>query len=165
MSETMGINSDDFELHQSGILFAVNINKNVNIVEGENMNFRRASAGIAKLILVIGFSLMMLSPAVADPYSIVADITADNHYGLFFGNAAGTNLTFVGRNEPDDNGSGLSGGCGWSEPENWKINAPHGSYLYVLAWDAGSYSDNDDGSRTWNTSPQMCIGQVKKASG
>ncbi len=115
------------------------------------MNLRRAAAIIGKLVLVIGLSMMFVGPAVADSYNIVADITADNHYGLFFGNAAGTNLTLVGRNEPDDNGTGPNGGCGWTDPERWTFNVPSGSYLYVLAW-------NVDG-------PQMWIGQVKKADG
>ena len=106
---------------------------------------------MAILPLVLSLSLAFISPAGADPYTIQADVTADNHYGLYFGNAAGTNLTFVGRNEPDDNGTGPNGGCAWTDPERWTFNVPVGSYLYVLAW-------NVDG-------PQMWIGQFKKPDG
>jgi hypothetical protein len=71
-------------------------------------------------------------------------VTADNHYALFYGNAYGSNLTYVGRNE-----AGVSGNPGqfnWSLPETWSFAPPAGSYIYLVAWDEG-------------LAPQMLIGE------
>lgn len=77
-----------------------------------------------------------LAPAVLPTgTSVVANLTADNHYGLYHGDAAATNLTFVGRNEVGYYGD--PGSYNWSLAETWTFQAAAGDYLYVLVWDDG----------------------------
>ena len=82
-----------------------------------------------------------VSPVKAVP--IEATLTADNHYGLYHGQADGSGMTLVGRNEFGDEGN--PGGANWSLPETYTFVPSIGDHLYVLAW-------NDGG-------PQMWIGQ------
>jgi hypothetical protein len=80
---------------------------------------------------------------------VTATITADNHYGLFSGEADGSKLTLLGWNEP-----GLEGDPGpfnWSLPETWNFSVGEGDYLYVVAWDDGG--------------PQMWSGQFTLSDG
>jgi hypothetical protein len=72
------------------------------------------------------------------PFS--ATLTADNHYGLFLGDADGSNLISIGRNEYGHGGS--PGTYNWSQAEQWYFLAAPGQYLYVMAWD-------DDGPQGW----------------
>jgi hypothetical protein len=76
----------------------------------------------------------------AQAASVTATLTADNHYGLYFGDADGSNLTLVGRNEVGSAGS--AGSFNWSVAETWNFNVNAGQYLYVLAW-------NDGGPQSW----------------
>ncbi|MEW5787697.1 MAG: PEP-CTERM sorting domain-containing protein [Pseudomonadota bacterium] len=62
-------------------------------------------------------------------------LTADNHYGVYLGDADGSNLSFIGRNEYGDAGS--PGQYNWSLAETWEFLAAPGQYLYVMAWDDG----------------------------
>lgn len=66
--------------------------------------------------------------------SVTATLTADNHYGLYYGALDGTGLTFIGRNEVGTPGS-TPGTLNWEEPESYIFDAPGGNYLYLLAWD------------------------------
>lgn len=67
----------------------------------------------------------------------VAHVTADNHYGIYYGLADGSNLTFIGRNEVTDVGS--TGGNAWTAAETWNYVSPGANYrIYVVAWDDGS---------------------------
>jgi hypothetical protein len=58
--------------------------------------------------------------------------TADNHYGLYFGDESGSFVTFVGRNELDDDGS--PGSYNWSEAESFTFDMRVGDYIYIAAW-------------------------------
>ena len=66
---------------------------------------------------------------------VTAVLTADNHYGLYYGNKAGTDLTFVNRNEFGYSGS--TGSYNWSAPETWNFSVGSGQFPYVVAWDDG----------------------------
>ena len=59
---------------------------------------------------------MAMAPSVSVSISaqgptipVTTHVTADNHYALYYGDDAGANLTFVGRNEP--------GGLMWSSQQ------------------------------------------------
>lgn len=94
-------------------------------------------------------ALFLTGTTSAHAVNITATLTADNHYGLYYGQADGSGLTFVGRNEKGT--SGDPGQFNWSLPETFNLNANNGDYLYVLAWDDGL--------------PQNWIGEFKLASG
>ena len=81
--------------------------------------------------------------AIAPSVTVTATITADNHYGLYFGEADGTDLTIVGRNEKQAGGD--PGAYDWSLPETFTFDVSANAYVYVVAWDYGS--------------PQMWIGE------
>ncbi|MHB8767375.1 MAG: PEP-CTERM sorting domain-containing protein, partial [Deferrisomatales bacterium] len=89
----------------------------------------RMAVAIAALL---GLSALSI-PAHA--LTVTATVTADNHYGLYYGNAAGTSLTLVGRNEAATVGS--PGQYNWSLPETFTFSVGAGDFLYVLAWDDG----------------------------
>lgn len=72
--------------------------------------------------------------------SINATLTADNFYGLFYGDESGSILNFVGRNEIGAAGS--SGGHNWSEAETWNFNVGAEDYLYVVTWDDGAVAES-----------------------
>jgi hypothetical protein len=95
-----------------------------------------------KSVLMVVLGLCFMGSLVASTVAradIIATLTADNHYGLYVGNADGSVLSFIGRNEKGDNGAG---GYNWSLPETYSFSASSGSYIYVLAW-------NDGGPRSW----------------
>ncbi len=93
------------------------------------------------VILALSAGLWLAGLVPASAASITATITADNHYGLYYGAANGTGLTLVGRNEFGDDGS--PGNYNWSLPETWTVNVPAGSRLFVLAW------TDDGGPQSW----------------
>ncbi|MBY0527888.1 MAG: putative Ig domain-containing protein [Gemmataceae bacterium] len=72
---------------------------------------------------------------VTSPDAITATLTADNHYGLYFGSADGSSLTFVGRNEVG--AAGNPGTYNWSEAETVQFEPDIGNYIYVVVWDDG----------------------------
>jgi len=87
--------------------------------------------------------------------TVIATLTADNHYALYYGKADGSDLTFVGRNElgnehvpdkltpvPPIPGSPSGGNGNWGYPEAWEFKPSIGDYIYVLAWD-------DSGPQSW----------------
>ena len=93
----------------------------------------KASLLPAVFALILCVSAIIPS-AWADPLiAVTAHITADNHYALYFGNADGTDLTFVGRNEAG--GSGNPGNYPWTLPETWPFDVDKREYIYVVAWD------------------------------
>lgn len=65
--------------------------------------------------------------------TVTAHITADNHYGLYFGNTS--SLQYVGRNETGS--AGNPGQYNWTLPETFVFNVLAGDYLYMAAWDDG----------------------------
>ncbi len=76
------------------------------------------------------FLLTAASPAFA--INIKAMITADNHYALYWGDADGDPLNYVGGNEIISGGS--EGAYNWSVAEEHNFVVTSGSYLYVAAW-------------------------------
>jgi hypothetical protein len=76
---------------------------------------------------------LALTRAAAQSFS--AQVTADNHYQLYIGDTAGTQLTLVGQNESGSTGN--PGAYNWSEPESWNFQLSLGQRIYVVAWDAG----------------------------
>lgn len=94
------------------------------------------------VILALSAGLWLAGLVPASAASITATLTADKHYGLYYGAANGTGLTLVGRNGFGDyDGQGY---YNWARAETWTANnVPSGSYLYVLAWnDASLGGDN-----------------------
>lgn len=89
-------------------------------------------------LLAAGLALATAAQAVA----VTAHITADNHYALYTGQANGSGMTYIGRNELGESGS--AGAYNWSVAETWNFTAGAGDYAYVVAWDTGG--------------PQMWIG-------
>jgi hypothetical protein len=79
-----------------------------------------------------GNALAMLPPGTV---SVNGTLTADNHYGLYVGQADGSGLRFIGRNEKGD--AGAPGVYNWSQPETWNFLVTPGEHLYVMAWDDG----------------------------
>ena len=71
----------------------------------------------------------------AQAFEIDATITADNHYGLYVGNADGSNLSLIGRNEYGSGGS--TGGYNWQHPESYNFELGTDQYVYIVAWDDG----------------------------
>lgn len=83
------------------------------------------------LFFLCSVTLVFALIGTADALSITGTLTADNHYGLFYGDTG--QLHFVGRNEvgPDSSGLGL---YNWSEAETYTFNMDSGDYIYVAAW-------------------------------
>ncbi len=90
-----------------------------------------------KRITVMIFIFILGSVTRAYAINIEATITADNHYGLYFGAVNGSFATFVGRNELDSGGS--PGSYNWSLAESFTFDITAGDYIYVVAW-------SDDGT-------------------
>jgi hypothetical protein len=99
------------------------------------MKINKLLLGLVLGIVALAAPLFLsgINPVYAD--TVTATLTADNHYALYYGDANGNNLTYVGRNE--DSVIGNPGQYNWSLPETWNINVPVGKYLFVLAWDDG----------------------------
>ena len=89
---------------------------------------------------IVGLAaLMVLVVAVESQGAIAVSVTltADNHYGLYYGKEDGSSLAYVGRNETTDGptGGGAPGQYNWTLPETWNFATP--DYIYVMAWDDG----------------------------
>jgi hypothetical protein len=96
--------------------------------------------------------------SAANLLSVKATLTADNHYGLFSGNADGSVLNFFGRNEKGayggaagwNNGtlggatynSNTGNGYNWSHAETWNFNVKQNDYLYVVTWDDSAVDES-----------------------
>ncbi|WP_201279010.1 PEP-CTERM sorting domain-containing protein [Leptolyngbya iicbica] len=83
--------------------------------------------------------LVMAGSQSAEAASVKATVTADNFYGLFYGNEDGSILNFVGRNETG--GSGAPGRYNWSLPETWNFEVNNNDYLYLVTWDDASVAE------------------------
>ncbi|MBX2862294.1 MAG: PEP-CTERM sorting domain-containing protein [Leptolyngbyaceae cyanobacterium MAG.088] len=92
------------------------------------------------LSAIASASLLTVGAVEANAADIKATVTADNFYGLFYGNEDGSNLNFVGRNETGDGGS--SGGYNWSKAESWDFEVNNNDYLYLVAWDDGRVAES-----------------------
>jgi hypothetical protein len=82
-----------------------------------------------------------------------ATLTADNHYGLYYGAVDGSQLALVGRNESGFDGN--PGSYNWSLPESFVFEPGTDDYFYVVAWDGTDAA----------LYPQMWIGQFVSGSG
>lgn len=85
----------------------------------------------------------------ASAVPVTATLTADNHYALYYGNADGSGMTFVGMNEIGAGGD--PGEFNWSLPETFTFETD-ADYIYIVAW-------SDD------VVAQGLIGQFNIASG
>ncbi|MDA0673286.1 MAG: PEP-CTERM sorting domain-containing protein [Cyanobacteria bacterium] len=88
----------------------------------------------------IAASTLLAGPQVAEAASVKATVTADNFYGLFYGNEDGSILNFVGRNEVG--ASGEPGKYNWSLPETWDFEISNNDYLYLVTWDDASIAES-----------------------
>ncbi|MBD2465804.1 PEP-CTERM sorting domain-containing protein [Oscillatoria sp. FACHB-1407] len=101
------------------------------------------SAAIGALAFLAVFETVL--PAHAAQLS--ATVTTDNHYGLYSGQADGSGLSFVGRNEegnghipdllPPTPSEACSGTFNWQCPESWAFEVNSEDHVYVVAWDTG----------------------------
>ena len=100
--------------------------------------------------LMAALPFVLLAATTAQALPVTATLTADNHYGLYVGQADGSGLSFVGRNETGSAGNPCQ--YNWTCAETWTFNANAGDYAYVLAWDDGGpqmwIRDFDLGSST-----------------
>lgn len=94
---------------------------------------------VAGTVLSVGLAIGNIGEAKAVSLTGSATITADNHYGFFYGDKDGKSLNFVGRNELGSGGS--EGAYNWSRPENWKFNVDSQDYLYMVVWDDQSVDE------------------------
>lgn len=85
-------------------------------------------------------SLLTVGAVEAQAADIKATVTADNFYGMFYGNENGSALNFVGRNETGDGGS--SGTYNWSVAETWDFEVNTNDYLYLVTWDDGRVAES-----------------------
>lgn len=81
-----------------------------------------------KRVIVVMFIFIFGSVTMAYAVAIDAMVTADNHYGLYFGAVNGSFVTFVGRNELGKGGS--PGPCNWSQAESFTFDITLGDYIY-----------------------------------
>jgi hypothetical protein len=88
---------------------------------------------------VIAAGLAVAGPQSAEAASVKATVTADNFYGLFYGNKDGSVLNFVGRNESGKGGA--PGQYNWSLPETWNFEVNNKDYLYLVTWDDASVAE------------------------
>lgn len=86
-----------------------------------------------KFFMVFGAVLMVLTATGQADALISTTLTADNHYGLYYGQGNGSGLTLVGRNEFGPTGD--PGQFNWSIPESWEFQPGAGDHIYIVAWD------------------------------
>ncbi|MGJ3250457.1 MAG: PEP-CTERM sorting domain-containing protein [Elainellaceae cyanobacterium] len=108
-----------------------------------NINYTKQWVTIGSAVVMVTAASGMALPAQA--VQITANITADNHYGLYYGQSDGSRLSLVGRNEIDDihvadtiapvPSISCTGVFSWKCPEAWEFDADPGDYLYLAAWD------------------------------
>ncbi len=99
-----------------------------------------------RTVLRVGAAALAFVGAAAQAVPVTATLTADNFYGLYVGQADGTGLRFIGRNELSD--VSLPGpGNAWTRPETWNFQAGAGEVAYVVVRDLSG--------------PQMWIGDFK----
>lgn len=104
---------------------------------------------VAGTVLSVGLAIGSAGEAKAVSLTGSATITADNHYGFFYGDKDGNSLNFVGRNELGAKGS--EGTYNWSRPESWKFNVDSQDYLYMVVWDDQSVDETWLGEFNFST--------------
>lgn len=90
---------------------------------------------VPALLLGLGMTSSAMAMLPPGAVSVNGTLTADNHYGLYVGQADGGGLRFIGRNEKG--AAGAPGTYNWSEAETWNFLVTPGEHLYVMAWDDG----------------------------
>lgn len=102
---------------------------------------RKKAMKLSSKLLMFGFlaaaaAFLSLPVDASATTTMTATVTADNHYALYVGNADGSDLTYIGRNE--DGVYGNPGEYNWSLPETYSgVSVTTGNYAYVLAWNDG----------------------------
>ena len=91
-------------------------------------------------LLTVGLAIVGTGQAMATSLNATATVTADNHYGLFYGDKAGKSLNLVGRNELGAYGS--QGGYNWSNAESFDFKVNAADYLYMVVWDDQSVDES-----------------------
>jgi len=107
-------------------------------------------------VLTVG--LVIAGAGRASAVNMTTTITADDHYGFFYGNANSNSLNFVGGNELESKGS--QGTYNWSNAETLNVNINASDYLYLVVWDSESVDES------WIGQFQFSMGQslLSKAS-
>ena len=93
------------------------------------------------LVMLAGMSL----PVHGQGLEVTACVTADNFYALYCGQADGSGLRCVGRNERVDISSDPRGCCSWCYAETWPFRVGTGEHFYVVAWN----DENPGGIAMW----------------
>ena len=99
----------------------------------------KSSLKVWSLGIALATGFMAAAPQAAQAISVDATVTADNFYGLFYGNEDGSILNFVGRNETGHKGS--TGRYNWSAAETWNFEVNNNDYLYLVTWDDASVAE------------------------
>jgi hypothetical protein len=94
---------------------------------------------VTSTLFTVGLMMAGAGQAMATTLGGTATVTADNHYGLLYGDKDGKSLNFVGRNELGSQGS--QGAYNWSNPETWKFQVDSKDYLYLVTWDDQSVDE------------------------
>lgn len=95
-----------------------------------------------KLLLgsVVTVGALVVGSVDASAANIKATVTADNFYGIYYGNEDGSLLNLVGRNETTDTGN--PGRYNWSQAETWDFQVSPSDYLYLVTWDDGRVAES-----------------------
>lgn len=89
-----------------------------------------------RLFISVVLVLSCLMPGISNSaITATGTLTADNHYALYTGNATGTYINMIGRNEYGPEGD--DDGTNWASPETWSFILNPGDYIYIFAWDVG----------------------------
>ena len=100
---------------------------------------RISERSVSKLVLVsIAVAMLALASSARGAVSLDAIITADNHYALYTGNASGSVVNFVGRNEVGLLGS--EGGLNWNDAETYNVASMTDTHIYIAAWSDDLYA-------------------------
>ncbi|MEM0981565.1 MAG: PEP-CTERM sorting domain-containing protein [Cyanobacteria bacterium P01_H01_bin.58] len=100
----------------------------------------KSSLKIWALGIAVATGFMAAGPQAAQAITVDATVTADNFYGLFYGNEDGSILNFVGRNETGHRSS-TGKGYNWSHAEDYSFDVNKNDYLYLVTWDDASVAE------------------------
>ena len=102
---------------------------------------------------LVALSIGVVGAADAMAATVTATLTADNHYGLLYGNEDGSELNLVGRNEYGRGGN--PGLYNWSLPETWNFDVSSQDYIYVVTWDDGGVDASWIGEFTFDNGEKL----------
>lgn len=98
-------------------------------------------------------SIGVVGASDAMAVTVTGTLTADNHYGLLYGNEDGSELNLVGRNEYGRGGN--PGRFNWSVPETWNFDVSSQDYIYVVTWDDGGVDASWIGEFTFDNGEKL----------